>query len=177
MDLRVPGGRYIGRRISVVILLGSVLTSARLAQAAEPVLAVLPIKLLDTSAEPTDQRAAHTERLASLGSDLASALGTPDLYRTLRVKPDDLRAACPSETPDCLLGFVRAAGASLAFVGVVHKSSTLIMQMWARIVDARSGRVLFTRELNFRGDNDEAWRRATEFLVAQIRSDPPSQAR
>ncbi|MCJ2096568.1 DUF3280 domain-containing protein [Methylobacterium sp. J-072] len=138
---------------------------------------MLPIKLLDTSAEPTDQRAAHTERLTSLGSDLASALGTPDLYRTVRVKADDLHAACPSEAPDCLLGFVRAAGASLAFVGVVHKSSTLIMQMWARIVDARSGQVLFTRELNFRGDTDEAWRRATEFLVAQIRSDPPSQTR
>jgi hypothetical protein len=54
-------------------------------------------------------------------------------------------------------------------VGVVHKSSTLILQLWARLVDARTGRDVFSRNLNFRGDTDEAWQRAETFLAAQIR--------
>ena len=54
-------------------------------------------------------------------------------------------------------------------VGVVHKSSTLILQLWARLVDAHTGRDVFSCNLNFRGDTDEAWQRAETFLAAQIR--------
>ena len=67
------------------------------------------------------------------------------------------------------LGAARDRGAQLIFVGVVHKSSTLILQLWARLVDARTGRDIMTRDLNFRGDTDESWQRAEAFLVAQIR--------
>ncbi|ACL57644.1 DUF2380 domain-containing protein [Methylobacterium nodulans] len=53
-----------------------------------------------------------------------------------------------------------------------RKSSTLIMQIWVRIESSRTGEVLFSRDLNFRGDTDEAWRRAEAFLTSAITSAP-----
>ncbi|GJD32555.1 hypothetical protein PMNALOAF_3831 [Methylobacterium adhaesivum] len=138
------------------------------AHAAEA-LVILPIKLLDTSGEPTDQASQHAERLVHLADSLAADLSRMGLYRATVLPPDSLRQACPSEDIACLLEAARARGAELIFVGVVHKSSTLILQLWARVVDARTGRDLFSRDLNFRGDTDEAWQRAQGFLISQIR--------
>lgn len=42
------------------------------------------------------------------------------------------------------------------------------MQLWARLVDARTGRDLYSRDLNFRGDTDDSWQRAERFLISQI---------
>jgi hypothetical protein len=136
-------------------------------------LVVLPIKLLDTSGEPTDQASQHAGRLVSMAEGLATDLTHSGLYRATAISADQLRAGCPSESVPCLLKFAQARGADAIFIGVVHKSSTLIMQLWARLVDARTGRDIYTRDLNFRGDNDEAWRRAEIFLAEQIREGMP----
>lgn len=70
-----------------------------------PSLAVLPIKLLDTSGEPTDQVAQHAQRLARLGEHLAADLTRLGLARAtlLRsmvpcgpVPPAMPRASCAS---------------------------------------------------------------------------------
>ena len=134
---------------------------------------ILPFRLLDTSAEPKDQNAEHARRLRTLAADVASDLSSVSLYQTIMLEEEDVRRTCASETTDCLLSAARARGADIVFFGVVHKSSTLILQIWARFADARTGQVLFSRELNFRGDNDESWRRAAQFLSAQIKSAPP----
>lgn len=147
------------------------------AQPQATTLAVLPIKLLDTSAEPKDQTAEHRLRLQAMAVELTSDLGSLGRYRAVSVMIEDVQRTCTKETPDCLLSTARSQGAELVFVGVVHKSSTLIMQMWARIVDAQTGSVLFSRELNFRGDNDEAWHRAEAFLINQVRDAVPEVQR
>lgn len=137
-----------------------------------PKLAILPIKLLDTSAEPTDQSADHARRLETMASGLAVHLQESGLYQTVKVEPDALRLNCRDEAPECLLKLAREGGARLVFVAVVQKSSTLILRIWARIVDAETGKVAFSRDLNFRGDTDEAWRRAEAFLVDQLKAAP-----
>jgi hypothetical protein len=137
---------------------------------ARPVqVAVLPLKLLDTSGEPADQSAQHTVRLARLSKDLAIDLSGTGLYHAEAISAESLEQECPSNQAACLLESARSRGAQLIFIGVVHKSSTLILQFWARLVDARTGRDILIRDLNFRGDTDEAWHRAEAFLVAQIR--------
>jgi hypothetical protein len=154
----------------LAVCLGSL---ARADSQLPPKVAILPIKLLDTSAEPLDQSADHAQRLGTMASDLTVDLRETGLFQTVRVEPEALRQRCPDEAADCLMELARDAGARLVFLGVVHKSSTLILQMWARFADTRTGKVVFSRELSFRGDTDEAWRRAEAFLVAQIRSAPP----
>ena len=128
--------------------------------------AILPVKMLDTSGEAQDQQADHDRRMALL----AEVLGQ-ELSATL-IAPDDL-AACTPQTTDCLLATTAATGADRALFIVAQKTSTLILQLFVNLVDTRTGALLDSRNLNFRGDNDEAWRRAGVFLAGQIREVAP----
>lgn len=155
-------------RLAALVLTALAATHAG-ADEPPPSLAVLPIKLLDTSGEPTDQAAQHAERLARLGGSLAADLTRLGLARATLLPADGPLRACSTGDAACVLRVAREEGAEWVFVGVVHKSSTLILQLWARLVDARTGRDILSRDLNFRGDTDEAWKRAERFLVEQVR--------
>ena len=129
-------------------------------------IAILPVKMLDTSGEARDQQEDHDRRMALLARVLAEELpATP-------VAPDAL-AACQPQTADCLLAATLSTGADQALFVVAQKTSTLILQLFVNLVDARTGELLDSRNLNFRGDNDEAWRRAGLFLAGQIRDRAP----
>ena len=54
----------------------------------------------------------------------------------------------------------QAAGASHLLIGAVHKMSTLVQQAKFNIIDVKSRKVVFDRYVTFRGDSDQAWRRA-----------------
>ncbi|MCJ2045256.1 DUF3280 domain-containing protein [Methylobacterium sp. J-078] len=161
------------RRVRPALLLAALVgfavpTPARAQPVPGPDLVVLPIRLLDTSGEPQDQSVAHAERLAAMARDLASRLGHTSRLGVVEMSAEALAKACPETDAACILAQARATGARLAFVGVVHKSSTLIMQMFARLVDTASGETRIARELNFRGDNDASWQRMTAFLAREI---------
>lgn len=128
--------------------------------------AILPVKMLDTSGEAQDQRADHDRRMALLAEVLGAELPA------VLVTPADL-AACQPQTTDCLLAATAATGADRALFIVAQKTSTLILQLFVNLVDTRTGALLDSRTLNFRGDNDEAWRRAGVFLAGQIRDGAP----
>ncbi len=170
----MTGMRFVKEAVRLAAVLIPILAMpAPRAEPSPPTLAILPLKLLDTSGEPIDQGPEHARRLTIMAEDLAADLGSGGGYRTLRLTPETLRTRCPDERPDCLLATAREAGADLVFVGVVHKSSTLILQLFARVAETRTGRAVLTRDLNFRGDTDEAWRRAEAFLAGQIREARP----
>ena len=129
-------------------------------------LAILPIKLLDTSHEAQDQRGDHARRLELMAGVLAQEM--PGRV----IAPEAVAKACPDETAECLVTMLRDEGADQGLFIVVQKSSTLILQAFGSLVDVRTGRLILHRELSFRGDNDEAWRRAGRFMAGQLR-DPP----
>jgi len=129
-------------------------------------LAVMPVKLLDTSQEVRDQRAEHARRLATVGAALAADMkGTGPWAATVLVAPAAIAAACPRETAACLIAAARAAGADQALFTVVQKSSTLIMQVFAHVVDVHDNALVVSRDLNFRGDTDESWTKMEAFLA------------
>lgn len=167
MGAAARGRRALGRAAGLA--LAALVAVPAGADEIPPPLAVLPIKLLDTSGEPTDQAAQHAGRLVRLAQSLADDLTRFGLYRATVLPADGALRACPPGEAACLLRVARAQGAEWVFVGVVHKSSTLILQLWARLVDARTGREILSRDLNFRGDTDEAWQRAERFLAEQVR--------
>ena len=166
---RFHRGRLVAIGVGIAFLPGSRPCSA------DPVpnLAMLPIRMLDTSGEPKDQTSEHAARLTAMGEGLSARLVAAGRFRVVGIDAEKLARSCPGNEPACILDVARANGAGLAFVGVIHKSSTLIMQMFARIVETRGGTTTFSRELNFRGDNDESWRRAEAFLLREIEDDPP----
>src|SRR6478672_8609968 len=106
------------------------------------------------------QRQQHEARLAAFGAALRS-----DLANQYRV----IRFACESrpcnEDAAAVLTQARISSARYLLVGAVHKMSTLVGWAKAQIIDLRDDKVAFERLLSFRGDDDEAWRRAEQFLV------------
>lgn len=127
--------------------------------------ALMPVKFLDTSHEAEDQVAAHEARLAIFTDILADEL---DDDVTL-VTAEQVAAACQPETPECLVALARDQGADRALFVVVQKTSTLIMQAFAHLIDTQAETVAARRDLNFRGDSDESWQRAARFLARDLR--------
>ena len=62
----------------------------------------------------------------------------------------------------------RAAGAERLLVGNVHKISTLIGTVKLTLIDLPGDRVVCTRTLTYRGDDDQAWDRAARFAVEDV---------
>ena len=123
---------------------------------------VLPVKLLDTSNEAKDQQADHARRQDRMGQVLAGALSAE------RIAAEDVAAACPRETTECLVTLLRDRDADRGLFVVVQKTSTLILQVFADLVDVNDEKLVRHAELSFRGDNDDSWQRAADFLVGQL---------
>lgn len=154
------------RSFAACALMATALSVAGEALASPPALVVLEFNYLDTSGEPRDQQSEHAARLRDMREALGSRLAEDDRFRILPVPafPDD---RCVERT-DCLLGAVREAGGDLVLAGAIQKISTMASQMWVGVFDARTGERVFFRQMSFRGDTDEAWRRATRYLAREV---------
>jgi hypothetical protein len=151
-----------------LLMVGVLLVSAS-GGAQATTLAILPVKLLDTSYEVRDQRDAHAARLATMDENLRDALAVPGGFQTVTlITTQDVAEGCVPETPECLVKLARAQGADRALFAVVHKSSSLIMQLFAQVVDVDTEKVVARQELSFRGDTDESWHRAGAFLAREL---------
>lgn len=125
-------------------------------------LAIPPVKMLDTSREARDQQSDHDRRIALMEGILADELSGALVSRT------DIADACPRETTDCLVTALRERGAERGLFIVVQKTSTLILQAFASLVDLEGERLVTHTELSFRGDNDESWQKAAHFLAEKL---------
>ena len=157
-------------RIYVRVCSAILVLAAGMLPAAADVLALLPVKFLDTSGETADQDAAHQARLADFGTTLADELAAgQDGSTVARMDAAIVAAACTPETPECLVGLARDHGADRALFVVVLKTSTLIMQGFATVIDTTAETVTAQRDLSFRGDSDDSWTRAARFLARDLR--------
>jgi hypothetical protein len=131
-------------------------------------IAVIDFDYVDTSGEARDQRKEHEVRLEAFMRGLRDDLG----------KRGGFRIATPACTPNpCslegsavgdVLAAAREAGADIMLIGGVHKMSTLVQ--WAKVqaIETRTQRVMFDKLFTFRGDTDDAWRRAEAFIADEI---------
>jgi acetyl-CoA acetyltransferase len=133
--------------------------------------AVIDFAYIDTSGESRDQSAEHQARLAAFMAALRADLDKSGVYRA--VAPKCGSGPCSVNTPaENLLAAAREAKGDIVLVGGVHKMSTLVQ--WAEIetFDAASGRSLGKKLFTFRGDTDEAWRRAEKFIIDEVLASP-----
>ncbi|MCK0196764.1 DUF3280 domain-containing protein [Ancylobacter sp. 6x-1] len=136
--------------------------------ASTTLLAVADPGFADSSGEPGNQQAAHRERLKTVAETLRQALA--------RAVPAEVVAlSCPADGCEvdqpgvaALRERARQKGAALVLVCGVHKMSTLILSMRVGVLDVATGRLIAERWLSFRGDTDEGWRRAAEYVAADI---------
>jgi hypothetical protein len=134
--------------------------------------AIVDFNYIDTSGEVRDQRAEHEVRLSVFMNTLKNDLAASGKFRVIvpACRPDSWSRSSRSE----LLKAAHAAGADFLLVGGIHKMSTLVQWAKAEVIDLRSGQIVLDKLFTFRGDTDQAWRRAEEFISNELITLAPS---
>lgn len=127
----------------------------------------------DTSGEALDQSAQHAARVKDFANLLRDELAAHGRYRILPlICPEP---ACSAGRMDAteLMQAARRSGARLVVYGGIHKESTLVQWAKVEVVDLDDNKLLLDRLFSFRGDTDEAFRRAAAFICQSLEDVAP----
>lgn len=150
-----------------VLLLTLMMTAP--VHADSPKVAVFDFELIDTSAEG-DVRGSRTgeqERLMRAGQQLRRELAESGKFQVLDIAPVSAAAhgsnlqACGG----CDVQLALKLGADLAMTGMVQKVSALILNINIYVRDTHSGRLIASMSVDLRGNTDESWSRAMNYLL------------
>jgi hypothetical protein len=138
--------------------------------AAEPRrIAVFDFELIDTSLEgqmkgTNPEEKARLERLAPA---LRAKLAGSDRYTVVDIASvtDRAHAQNLQACGGCDATLAREAGADVALTGTVQKVSNLILNLNIYLRDARDDRLMQAMSADFRGNTDESWSRALDWLI------------
>ena len=155
-------------KIATALLVGMVAVAGA-AAAAEPRVAVFDFELVDTSLEGATYgpRADQQTRLMKITDQLRERLAKSGRVAVVDTAPVAAQAkAANLRTCDgCDADFANQLGADFAVSGWVQKVSNLILNMNIIVRDAKSARVILLKSVDIRGNTDESWSRAIDWLV------------
>ncbi|MGY3035346.1 hypothetical protein ACVIIV_004516 [Bradyrhizobium sp. USDA 4354] len=134
-------------RLVLSACLLSVLSCSPVAAQAAIGVAMDDFSYTDTSAEPTNQTAAHERRLAAFMAALRRDIGADQRYRLVSSAQD---------------------GAAFKVIGGIQKTSTLVQWAKVAVIDVGAKRLVMDKLYSFRGDNDESWERAEVFVSREV---------
>ena len=156
-------------RLTPATALLTLLLHGGMASAADRTVAVFDFELIDTSLEGATNgpRADEQARLASVSERLRQRLTESGQFRLLDIAPvaAEARASNLQACGNCDARLAKKIGADVAITGTVQKVSNLILNMNIYVRDADSGRSLAAMSADFRGNTDESWSRAIDWLV------------
>jgi len=139
------------------------------AHAMAPTVAVFNFEFLDTSLERSTNgpRADEQARLIRLGDELRNRLASSGRIGIGEVGPvvEQVWASNWQACGGCDVRFARELGAKFSVTGWVQKVSNLILNVNVAVRDADTGRLLGTKSVDMRGNTDESWSRALDWLV------------
>lgn len=167
--VRIRSRAAIHSKVLPTLAAAIAIISADVSDAAEPsALAITDFDFRDTSGEVRNQTAEHERRLRAL--DVALQEGLSDSKRIKAVSLTCPSSKCTARVAgvDALSRQARKAGASYLLIGEVHKMSTLVGWVKFAVLDLNSNKPTCDRFLSYRGDTDEAWRRAATFAARDI---------
>ena len=152
--------------------LGALALSCALAssvEGADPIkLAIADFDYKDTSGETQDQAAAHAERLRNFTQLIDDELSASGKYQVVALACPKRPCSAGAMDAQSLTDAARQSGARLLLYGGIHKMSTLVQFGKAQVADLESDQVIYDRTISFRGDDDNAWKRAGEFLAEDL---------
>ncbi len=131
-------------------------------------IAVIDFDYVDTSGEERDQRREHEARLEAFMRALKGDLAKGGSFRIVTPACAPGPCALAGVTVGNLVTAAREAGADILLIGGIHKMSTLVQNAKVEAIDTSTGRVMFVKLFTFRGDTDDAWRRAETFIANEI---------
>ncbi len=135
---------------------------------------VLDVELVDEQNNPATVQA-QERRLLAAHVQLQQALRDFKLYRVLDpVSTAALQTTLRSQQAflyrcdDCAYQIGAMAGAELAMTSWVQKVSELILNFNIEIHDVAKQKVLLSKSVDMRGNDDVSWKRAVHYLVRDM---------
>lgn len=118
-----------------------------------------------------DKHEAEEKRLVMVTDRLRDQLAKSgfDVIDTTPVA-EQVAAANLEACGNCADGFARELGAGYAFTGTVYKVSELVLSMSVVVRDAAASQPVTSATVDFRGNTDEAWQRAIDYLYRNVLS-------
>jgi hypothetical protein len=139
------------------------------ARAAPSQVAVFDFELVDTSlqGEVDGPRSDEQGRLMRAGDQVRKALADSGRFTVLDIAPVNVAAhgsnlqACGG----CEVALARQLGADLVITGTVQKVSNLILNINFYLRDVHTGQLVTAMSADMRGNTDESWTRAADYLL------------
>jgi hypothetical protein len=130
---------------------------------------VFDFEMVDTSLEGElhGVRPDEQARLKRVGDQLRKGLAESDKFTIVDIAPVEAEAlksnlqACGG----CDVDLAQRLGADLSITGTVQKVSNLILNMNVYIRDVHTGKLVISMSADFRGNTDESWSRAANYLL------------
>ncbi|MBV8700041.1 DUF2380 domain-containing protein [Bradyrhizobium sp.] len=166
--------RSCGRIIAMAGLAALCAAVAAPARSAAPLtIAVADFDYTDTSGEVNDQAAAHRARVAQFADLVRENLSARGDYQVLPLDCPEHPCTPINMRPDDFIAAARRSGARFVVYGGIRKMSTLVQWGDFELLDLQGEKLLLQRTVSFRGDNDEAFRRAAAFVGDTLREAMP----
>jgi Protein of unknown function (DUF2380) len=131
--------------------------------------AVFDFELHDTSAaDPLKAPdAEHQLRMTQASERLRARLAESGRFKVVDIAPvtKEAHASNLQACGGCDVTLADRIGADLSVTGMVHKVSNLILNMMIFVRDAKTGDNVAVMQADMRGDTDESWLRAVDWLV------------
>jgi hypothetical protein len=152
--------------IAIALPLALTWTSAH---ASAPKVAIFDFEMVDTSLEgaANGPRGDEDLRLARLSQQLRDRLA-----QSGRVDVVDIAAVAAKAHASnlqgcggCDAGFARELGAKYSITGWVQKVSNLILNVNIVVRDAGTEKAIWGKSVDMRGNTDESWSRALDYMV------------
>lgn len=131
--------------------------------------AVADFDYIDTSGEVRDQRAEHQARMLRFTELLRESLGERGDFHVQPLECTEPPCTPINMQPARFIDASRRSGARFVIYGGIHKISTLVQWGDIQLLDLEADKVLFRQNVTFRGDTDEAYRRAAAFVSGSVR--------
>lgn len=112
------------------------------------------------------------QRLVMISDRLRAALSQSGRFDVLDVAPLRPKTAAVNlqACGNCADDLARSLGARYAITGVVNKISELVLSMNVMVRDAKTGSPVTSAVVDLRGNTDESWRRAIDYLYRNVLS-------
>jgi len=154
------------RALCLVVLLSLIVGPAC---ADPPKLAVFDFEMIDSSlqGEVNGPRTDEQERLMRVGDQVRKSLADSRKFAVIDIAPVNAAAHASNlqACGGCDIKLAEELGADLAMTGVVQKVSNLILNVNIFLRDVHTGKLVAAASTDMRGNTDESWTRATNYLV------------
>lgn len=119
---------------------------------------------LDTSGESSERTAAHAERVLAFAGILRDTLAEQGPFEIVDLVCPSSPCSVSRVHQNRLMQAARDSGARVLIYGGIQKMSTLIQFGFVEAIDLNTGESIFSQAISFRGDTDEAFRRAALYV-------------